>query len=161
MIITAGTNLAMIAGHIEATLRNLAPTEIDFARERVRRQEAQLAAYLEQYRMAEESIAGLDPEIAVAQAEVDQKTQLVKDAEAQSKSKKPSLDRDAINQAWQVRADAADHVESFKQRKFAAQSELEGLGAQRPSIDASLVALRAELARVTEFYSITERKHDR
>jgi hypothetical protein len=132
MRITEGTHLGTIAQHIEIALRNLAPTEIGFAQERLRRQEAQLATSHEQYRLGEESLAALDSEIAVAQGEVDQKTQLVKDAEALSKSKKPSLDRDAINAAWQTRADAADHVESLKRRKTAAAAEIERY--QRPEI---------------------------
>jgi chromosome segregation ATPase len=158
---TEGTNLGMIAEHIEVALRSLAPTETAFAQERLRRQEAKLAAYLEQYRLAEESIAAFDPEIAAAQAEVDRTTQLAKDAEAQSaKSKKPSPAWDAVIAAWQTSSDAAEPLESLKQRKLATQSEFDRLSAQRSSIDAALVALRAELARVTEFYSITERKHN-
>lgn len=159
--ITAGTNLGMIAQHIEIALRNLAPTEIAFAQERLRRQEAKLTAYLEQYGFAEASIAALDPEIAAAQDEVDRMTQLAKDAEAQSaKSKKPSPAWDAVILAWQTSADASAPLEALKQRKLATQSEFDSLSAQRSSIDASLVALRTELARITEFYSIMERKHD-
>jgi hypothetical protein len=154
----SGTDLQKVANHIHVTLRNLAQLETGLAREILRRQEVHLDAHLEQGRQAKSAMDAFDLEIAAAQAEVDQKTQLVKDAEAQLKSKKPSVDRDAINQAWQVCADAADHVEVLKQRKLTAQSKLEWLDAQRPSIDASLTALRTELGRIEEFYSVLERK---
>lgn len=154
---SSGTDLLKVATHIQATLRNLAPLETGLAQELLHRQEAHLAAYLEQYRQAEEFIASLDPAIAVAQAEVDRTTQLAKDAEAGSK-KKPSPAWDAAILKWQANAEAVEQLESLKQRKLAAQSELESLGDQRTSIDASLVALRAEFARIGAFYSVMERK---
>jgi hypothetical protein len=107
-------------------------------------------------------VDAFDPEIAAAEAEVQRITALVTATEGElqkaQKSKDSSAKRDAFNQMCQVRADAADHVQSLTQRKLVAQRELESLGAQRPSIDASLVSLRSELTRIEAFYLASERK---
>jgi hypothetical protein len=158
----SGTDLHKVVTHIHVTLRNLAPLEIGLAQELLRRQELHLDSHLEQVRQAKSGVDAFDPEIAAAEAEVQRVTALVTATEGElqkaQKSKDSWAKRDAFNQMCQVRADAADHVQSLTQRKLVAQSELESLGAQRPSIDASLVSLRSELTRIEAFYLASERK---
>jgi predicted nucleic acid-binding Zn-ribbon protein len=157
-----GTDLEKVAAHIRVTLSNLAHFETGLARENLRRKEVYLDSHLEQGRLAEESITAFDSEIATAAAEVQRTSGLVAAAEAElqkaQKSKDSLAQRDAVNRACQVRADAFDHAESLKRRRLAAQSELESINGQRSSIDASLTALRTELARIEAFYSVLERK---
>jgi chromosome segregation ATPase len=152
------SDLATTRHHIRVTFANLAPLEIGVAQEEMRRKEEELAGHLERCRVAKDAIAALDPEIAKAQAEVKRTTELMAAAETElqkspsAKSKNDSSKRDAFNSACQVRADAAELLESLNQRQLAGQAEIESFSRQQLSIEDSLSTLRAELAATERFY---------